>query len=392
MLELFRTKGNTLFKLLLLLFAAILYLSALAGMSYIMLSFSILVVILLPFSKLLDKTGLFLVLFSLFYSFLLLLKGPEIRILVYLLCPGAFYVFGRYLSQKLSYKGIIDFILLTILLFGLRTYLATIVDVSETGIINPIRTMNRSGSGDGDMAATLFGLNVSLGFVGLSAYFVKPKVKVPLYFTLLVSFCLSTLTVVHLINRTGLILIVLCTTAVLMYYSVRKAAKIFAIVGVALILAFIFIPALQSIYADINEAYSLREINEAGEAHTFGDRLWRWEDAIKRIFTDPLGWDGRAQYNYAHNLWLDVARQTGIIPFILLLVSTILGSKKILFLARRHKADSLVALLGGIMVVMLISAFMEPVMEGFDLYFYLMCLFWGIASNCDYLIPENELS
>ena len=367
-------------KISLLLFAVMLYMSAAKGISYIMLVFAAVSLFMLLPSKLTDRTTLYLLLFSLSYSIMLMMNGDSTRWPVYLLCPCVFYMFGRYITTRFSNVALLEFLILTIFLFGFRTYLASVTDVVEGGFFNQYRAMNRSGQGDVDLAATLFGLNVSLGFVGLVAYFVKSDYGSKIIkFLLLVSFALSLFTVLHLVNRTGLFVFVLCSAAMLLSISVKQGGRVLFALLILVGLLVVLSPSLRSTITDISASYQYRdEMEVGGGVMTMGNRLWRWTDALGRVFTNPFGWNGKVQYNFVHNMWLDTAMFGGLLPFIFMVLATIRGIKYVAKLRHLSK-NTIVILLIGLAVATFASAFVEPVLIGCDLYFYMMCMFWGIA-------------
>ena len=265
MWDFYKSKGNFLLKIVLLVFAVMLYMSAAKGISYIMLAFAVLAVSLMISSNLGDRTALYLFLFSLSYSLMLLMQGDSARWPVYLLCPSVFYVFGRYVTTKFNEVALLEFLILTIFLFALRTYIATVIDASEGGFFNTYRAMNRSGEGDIDLAATLFGLNVSLGFVGLVAYFVKSDYGSKIIkFLLLVSFALSLFTVLHLVNRTGLFVFVLCSAAMLLSISVKQGGRVLLALLVLVGLLVVLVPSWRSTITDIGASYQYRDEMEVG--------------------------------------------------------------------------------------------------------------------------------
>lgn len=380
MWDFFKSNGNLLLKVALLVFAVMLYMSAAKGISYIMLAFAAFSLLVVLPSKLTDRTTLYLFLFSVSYSVMLLMNGDTARWPVYLLCPCVFYIFGRYVTTKFNNVALLEFLILTIFLFALRTYIAAITDVLEGGFFNTYRAMNRSGQGDSDLSATLFGVNVSLGFVGLVAYFVKTNFGNKIVkFLLLVSFALSLFTVLHLVNRTGLFVFVLCSAAMLLSISVKQGYRFLLAILILTGILVVFVPSLRSTFADIGASYQLREeVEVGGGVMTMGSRLWRWGDAIGRVFTSPFGWIGLAKYNYVHNMWLDTAMFGGFFSFLFIVLATVRGVRYV-FKLRHISKNIIVVLLIGLTVASFASAFVEPVLIGTDIYFYLMCMFWGIG-------------
>ena len=380
MWEFYRNKGDVFLKLILCVFAVMLYMSAAKGISYIMLFFSAMVIFFTPSLKCFDRTAFYLLYFSILYSISLLITSPSIHVLIYLLCPVVFYCFGRFVVSKFDDHVLFDFIAITVFLFGLRTYIATLIDIGEVGLINSSRAMNRSGLGESDFAATLFGLNVSLGFVGLAPFIVKSIKRKGAGILLLASFFLSLITVLHLVNRTGIVVLVLSVGIVLFYSSPKQSVRFIFVGGLLLVVAFLLSPSLQNALYDFLSAYEIRIDRTGDEVISIGDRLWRWKDATRRLFSNPLGWDGKVQYNYVHNLWLDVARLTGIFPFLFIVAATVSGCGRV-FRLSFFKKNTIVALFVGLTVAVLASAFVEPVLEGLDLYFYFMCLLWGMVAQ-----------
>ena len=126
-------------------------------------------------------------------------------------------------------------------------------------------------------------------------------------------------------------------------------------------------------------AYELRSETEQGAG---GDRLWRWADAIKRLFTNPLGWSKAPAvgYDYVHNMWLDIARVGGLLPFITFLVATIqiLVVQLKLF---KIKDDDMVVILLSLFIAVSSASAIEPVIEASPAFFVLSISFWGMSKE-----------
>lgn len=377
-----KSKGNILLKLLLLLFAVMLYMSSSEGISFIMIAFGVLAILLIPIFNNIDKTGLWLILFSFVYCFMLLIYGDYTRVPIFLICPIAFYGFGKNVANRLDDQALIDFLTITVVLFGLKVYIACIMDINEVGLINPSRAMNRSGIGESDMAATLFGLNISLGLAGLVPALVKISPKKHFSMILLfVAFLLSLLTVLHLTNRAGLVVFLLSMMASILYLNPKQNGRFllaFLVLGIVL---YFIIPSTRLFFTDFAESYNQREEYGLDTGFmTMGGRLDRWVDALRRLFVNPFGFNGKTYYSFVHNLWLDVARVGGTIPFVCILFASITGYKQIIRLWK-IKNNRVILILVSLSVASFASAFVEPVLEGSDIYFYMMCLIWGIASQ-----------
>lgn len=373
----FLKRSNLYVNALLIFYFLLLYHSILVGTSYYTLIFCVVVLFVVPMNKMLDGLGVWLIVFSILYAFLIIILGiSSNHIPLYLIAPLSFYSFGRYITNQLvSRRLILEFISVTVFLFSTVTYYTCIVDVGNTGLINPTRIMGRTGVDDYDMAATLYGLNVSLGLACLFGFLsIEKNERTLLHYLLPISFALSILTTVHLVNRTGLVL-AFCSLLVFLFYS-KKSSKATWIIVIIVALVFAYL-STKSDFASIMEAYTSREETEGHGLSDAGSRTEKWMDALSRLFISPFGWYKDIDYSFTHNMWLDVARLTGIIPFIAIAGATIAGYKDTIRLCR-IKNDYLILTLISILLVFFLECFVEPVIEGFDLYFYLMCMFFGI--------------
>ena len=371
---------------LLLLFGYLLFRSTTIGISFYVLLFSLLVYIFVMRPKMFDRMSAYLMGFAVSYALLSFNESDTFNPhhIVYLLAPNAFYFWGKYIIKCCNTKqSIVSFLLFVLIFFALNTYVLAVKDIIDVGLVNPYRGMLRAGDTDVVMPATLFGLNVSLGLTGLAIYLSHPRGNrtiVSYGFLLVLGF--SLLTTIHLINRTGIIVLIACTLIVYLYSFKSKRGKVGYFIGIVLFVIMVYCLLSNSFTggSEAIEAYSSREQVEGGGLADFGNRGWRWLDAIQRIFTQPLGWSGTVSYNYAHNLWLDVAMLRGIIPFMFLLFATWRSAKQVLKLMRIKK-DTVVAVFIALYACFFLTSFVEPVMIGFDVYFYLFCMLWGMQQS-----------
>lgn len=364
-------------KILFLLFVLVLYNSILVGTSYYTMAFCVMAMITIPVRKYIDKQAVWLIAFSILYSLMyVMLDLSPSHIPLYLAAPLIFYCYGKYVVDNLhSRKAILEFVAIVVFFFSLVTYYTCIIDIGSVGLINLSRTMGRSGVEDAVMAATLYGLNVSLGLACLFGFLsIEKKERTLLHYLLPISFALSLLTTVHLVNRTGLVLV--CFSVIIFLFYSKKSSKATWIILIFVAALFAYL-STKSDFASILDAYTSRGEVEGHGLSDAGSRTEKWMDALSRLFSSPFGWYKDINYTFTHNMWLDVARLTGITPFIAIVGATIVGYKDTLHLYR-IKNDYLVLTLISIQVVFFLECFVEPVMEGFDLFFYLMCMFFGI--------------
>lgn len=376
-------------KLLIISFFLVLYNAILVGTSYYTMLFCAIALISVPMKKYFDEQARWLIAFSLLYSIMHFFLGiRSTHIPLYLLAPILFYCFGNFIVDALNSKvSLLEFITLTIFVFSLVTFYTCIIDVRNVGLINPSRIMGRMGGGEYDMAATLYGMNVSLGMTGLFIFLsIEKNSRSWVHYLLPLSFALSLLTTIHLVNRTGLVLAFFSFLTFLMYHKINSKRTLLLLLLFLIVFGYL---STKSDFLQISDAYGSRVQTEGHDLTDAGNRTDKWLDALSRLFTFPFGWYKDVKYTFTHNMWLDVARLTGIVPFVAMVVVTLKAIKKNVALYA-IKNDSLVLGLLSIFVVFYLESFMEPVMEGFDLYFYLLCMFWGIQKR--YLDNFKQIS
>lgn len=109
----------------------------------------------------------------------------------------------------------------------------------------------------------------------------------------------------------------------------------------------------------------------------------------RSVFVNPFGWTP-VGYRYAHNLWLDIARVAGLLAFIPFLSATILHVKTLLHLLQLKTKTNFVIIIISINAAMLLSSFVEPVIEGSLLFFCLLMMIWGITKTISMNNIKNE--
>ena len=350
---------------------------------YIIFVFCLLSLLILPIRKYVDKTVIFLVLFSIFYCLPLIFFGVDswFNFASYLLCPVIFYMYGKYVVDKLKESKLIAlFLAVSILLFSIVLYLSAIQDIAQNKFVNITRSFSIWGmdGGQDSLSATLYGLVASLGLVGLSVFFARTALTKGVKGVFLLLFVLSMLTVLHLVNRTGIVIAVACVFCVSAYCSQGRIWRLLGC-GLLVFMLVLLLIELNVIDQNVVDAYANR--NEGiGEVNTAGGRWDKWVDGIQNVLKYPLGWDVEApQYGYAHNLWIDIARISGFLPFLCFLIVTFISYGKLLKLLRL-KDMTIVPLLFGLNVCFFLSSFVEPVIEAIPLYFYLYLMLWGVQN------------
>lgn len=349
---------------------------------YLVFLFCIFGLILLPIRKYLDNTALTILIFSIVYATFTHFNGVSksmFQLLCNLLSPTIFYIFGKHIVKKNTKKEVVAFIAISLFAFSIMAISDVIKDIGYNGFANITRQIETSGR-EASLSATLFALVFSLNICGLGVFisYNDKKTIIPYFFLAL---CIASLVSnMHLINRTAIVLFVLVTLISIMYkYRKNIFFILFSIALVTIIIMLLFKYGIIS--SDVIEAYEQRalydEINDRGLT---SERDVRWILSIKNIFIYPFGWRNELiGFNpYAHNLWLDVARDAGFFPFTILIIASCMSIKDILRISLSN-FKTYNAVLTLLYITFFISSFVEPVIQGIPLYFYLFTMLWGIS-------------
>lgn len=367
-------------KVLLFLFFATMLTSLWANNIYILFLFSLSTWLLLPNHKWWDGTCLSLIFFSLFYCLIQYMNsgiGSGFVFISTLIIPVSFYRFGRWIIEWIDdERKRLWFIFLSFLCFLLPVLFLTIQDMILVGFVNESRTMlSDIGKEDSTLAATLYGLMSSTGIGFISLLFAKAlnyKYKI-IYLTV---FMISILTVLHLVNRTGVFLSLICILFSIIYSTKKNPLRIIPVMLFLLVIIFCMME-LGVIDQDILDAYAQRETSTTANIAEFGGRSDRWGDAISNLFTNLFGWERKS---YAHNLWLDLAAVGGwlaLFPFLVATFKTFANVKKVI---KKEVTPFRLALLSTF-ISMFFNSMVEPVIEGSLLFFGLFLMIWGMLKS-----------
>ncbi len=341
--------------------------------------FCLVVMFFLPIKQFYDKDAKLITAFLFFYTVISYFNGIVSGIVgvVYTIMPALIlYLFGCYIGKYWGNNRdlLVRFFLLVIVSFASYIYINLFANIQVVGsLVNADRIMVSS-SQDVVASATMIGLYTSLGLIGLPIFlFDKGWSWRRLFF--LVAFIFSLMATVFLVNRTGLVTLLL-VTAVAVWYNRKKQNYrfVFLLTLIAVfIIGYFFSDDLSSVFSAYAERNSESSINSGG------DRFHRWKDGLIYLFLYPTGWAKQA--NFAHNMWLDVSRDAGIIPFFFLFIITI-RYIKLLSKFINNSSDALLKTLFVSLFTCFVSVCsVEPVIEGEILYLGLFFMTFGVIKG-----------
>lgn len=374
------------YKLLLFAYFCVIFTSLWENNIYTLFVFSCICWFVLPYKKYWDNITISLLFFSLFYTLMVYINGKSnsyFVLLSYMIAPTVFYRFGKFLMdfirQDISRQ---IFLICSIVLYLVYLYILTFRDVALVGLVNESRILLNN---DSEMSfsmrgigATMYGMMSSIGIGCISSIFIK-KQNLSLKICFIVITILSMLCVIHLVNRTGIVVFATCIVMSLLIHSKMNPYKVFSGLLIIAVVVFIIVKT-EMVNQDIIDAYVYRESSSTSNSSELGGRLDNWQGAIADMFIHPFGWTSH-EYNYVHNLWMDIARVGGILPLIPFLFATFIYIKKIIRLSLKKYLSHFAIIIISVNIAIFLSVFVEPVIEASLLYFCIMMMIWGITSN-----------
>ncbi|WP_437371995.1 O-antigen ligase family protein [Maribacter litoralis] len=198
--------------------------------------------------------------------------------------------------------------------------ISIIINLREGGFSQFTREIPLFWSGQGKKA-TLMAAYLTFNMCIPVIFPVKNK-SISIYLKLLagIIFIASLLSVFRLGSRTLLLICILAIIISLIYILPRQNIKENSKLFFALALFIIILPQFVPINLDAEYLSVLgSRLQESNNTSSAGGRTSLWLQSLEKLFEYPFGWQG-VGIRYSHNLWLDVARYSGLIPFILLII------------------------------------------------------------------------
>ena len=331
--------------------------------------------------------ALFIAIYSITYAVFTFINGWYIdaraNVIFVSVFPPTFYLIGKYLGSK--YKHNLYLLLfLVIVLLAIKPIILVVLDISSTGQLISLTRSMEFADGSTSSSATNIGiqLSVAVAAFGLLISGTKdPKEKKYKLYSVAVSL-LSLLGVIHLINRTGLV-IAAVSFIVVFIFNIKTQTKRGKFIYIISSLVF-FILVVQlidlSLFGEIFEAYSKREI-DGYDMVSAGGRTELWKMGLEDLTRYPFGQTDLTRVSYAHNYWIDTAATAGLFPLFFLLIVTIKHSLSSYVLLRSMHQGLLKAIFVIINIGFFLTCFVEPVMEGSQLYVFLLFMFVGITEG-----------
>ncbi|WP_375324226.1 hypothetical protein [Flagellimonas sp. GZD32] len=308
--------------------------------------------------------------------------------------PGFSYLIGKSLVfKKLENKDIVYLFIVIGIAYSLTSFMSVFKELIKNGFGSSDRAIPDFWTGQTQLAtlmAASLHYNMLIPGILVANYKYMKKIIIVI---LIVIYIMSLLCMFRLGSRTGIVITALTFIfAILSLYlqqNIKQNLRLtFMLVLVTVVTINWFPLNLEAEYLSVL-GQRLQDPN-ASSSSSAGGRTERWEEAIANIGKYPLGWNGR----YAHNLWLDAAKVSGVIPVIFLIIFNVMN------LFNLRKAFSLSGDNKGLNTVFVLFTaatflffFVEPVLEGAFFSFTTFCLFQGmIKKHLEINSTPNSLS
>lgn len=328
-----------------------------------------------------NRTEIILILFGITYvifaSFNIQIRIPIIY--AFTLLPLIIFKIGK-LSIGLFRTEKNIFLSLFIVLFALSFLFSysVLIDYLNEGVKATrsieIKFRNRSAEVL-ELNATLVGLHIVPLMSFLPLYFFQKKGELTKYF-FVGSFLTISAIMVTIVTATRTPIIILGILLLInIYYGLKKVKNSNKRVILVLFSAIIYSVSRFDL-ANIELTSFLYERLTSDDLTAAGSRTEMWLLGLENIFKYPLG--GEILYiNYFHNLWLDLRYEAGVVPMILL----ILFSHSITYSCLKVVMSELYtsqfkSFIGSVYLVIFLTMFMEPVIQG-SFVFFLHYIFFG---------------
>lgn len=204
-----------------------------------------------------------------------------------------------------------------------------------------------------------------------------------IYIFCFIAFSSSFYTMLSLGNRTGFLIVLISFIIVILFVDKFNMKKVFRLLIISLL------TMLSYIIYSINTLGIKENLQNSFIYNRFisgsimqDPRTDAWKTTLFGIFKSPLG--GREtdiKINFAHNLWLDVGYDAGIIPFSLIVLFTLVSLYSLIVFIKSETTTLLKGLVLALYTAFFITFMVEPILQGLIIYFTLFCFVLGVIQQ-----------
>lgn len=336
-----------------------------------------------------DLDTFILTLFSLIYAGFYALE-PEFGlqfILIYGVFPPIFYLLGKLLCSKVSNENTLFKSLFFVGFFlSFSALVSVLFDIAQNGFGQINRSLPMLWSDD-LVSATVMGSFFTLNMC-IPAILIVHQIKLSaiLRSLMILVFILSIMCVLRIGTRTQIVISLFTLFISLIYIVPRQSLKknVLLFSSFAIGLFFIFQNVQIDLSSDVLSAFADRMDGSGSDIASGGGRSSRWIKSLENLFVKPLGWSVE-EFGYSHNLWLDVLRASGVIPFVLIIIYFIRASLKIKRITSlNNQMLSFFNQIRMYCIALFLLFMVEPILEGMYPTFIVFCFLIGVITKFEY--------
>jgi hypothetical protein len=309
----------------------------------------------------------------------------------YLFFPPVFYFIGKLLIKRHPDNiSVFNLLIFICLFFSFFPFLANLRSIAENGFMT-VREIKTFWNYEGDpLNVTNIGVYFAFNLTLLPVCFMRKDLFPRIINLLIIAlFFTGLFSIINMSNRTGLLIVVVSLfSSVFVANNKRKFLLIISVIlGLVGILMYfnLFNTRTWIEYSLYFERISNTSVYEEGS------RFVLWKNAIGGLLAYPLGnSDYEIGSQYAHNMWLDVGRRAGIFPVIpLIFISLLTAINLIKASLVKSIQENVRYLLVGFGIAFYLTFFLEPILEGSYIFFFLFCFYAGVINGILDYFPSD---
>lgn len=331
--------------------------------------------------------------FSFFYSIFQYFYGLSSygTILLYLIYPCTLYSLG-YIVTNGELKKIYRYLLIIIVSFTSYGYFSVLKTLLTYGGMTA--AVNEFGGqrlvidlwGNNLISATGINTLLSFGLAMLPVAFLndqKDSYSKNIRSIAFLCFLFSTYSIIQVGNRTGIIIIMLTFITTLTLVNKMNLKKFLKFV-LGLITFFItknfYDSNILGLKDEVKSSLLYARLQSADLSSD--PRFNTWKITFRGMFHNPMG--GKKTpipLKYSHNLWLDVGYEGGVIPFLFLVILTLIAFLSLFKFCKLNTPVLLKGILISLFVASISTFMVEPVIQGWFTYFNIFCFILGMVQR-----------
>lgn len=327
-----------------------------------------------------DKLFLLILTWGIFYAFTYFMHTMSISYatsFIYVVNLPFLYLIGKYVAYKFSDNHLLVILYIFVFSIALLSLISVIDNVVEYGylVVGMGRNIPLIGihNVEGYVAATGIStrLLMLLSFIGF--IFVPCGKYLKIYFVsgaIMAIYC-----ALRVQSRTSVIALLL-VIVLSVFMTVKRNGKTLCLL---LLIIFALIIAAQFIYINYGDQLAVLNRFETDDVESGGGRLELFINVFYNLVNYPIGGMFlNDNIRYAHNLWLDCGRVSGIFPMLLLIAISIKYYRLLQYAIKKAIPFELKFALIILSCVLFIAFVSEPILEGIPIVFAFFCFLLGV--------------